>query len=335
MGLEKRLQNYLFNDIDILAKMRRKIVLSSAVLKNFQEPFIVVIISISLFFLFSNWTGRIEPLIVLILIFYRMGMRIGHLQIYFQQIVTSIPHLEFILDIINSSRDHKEDIYTGKNIEYLKNIEFKNINFSYGKFKIFNNVSFKINFGEFVSIVGASGSGKTTLIDMLLGIHKPESGKIVIDDLNAEEINKKSIRKQIGYLPQKTILFNDTIRNNITFGDKQISDEKIYNVLKRSSSFAFVNNFSNKLEFNVGEHGSRLSGGQKQRIGIARALLNEPSVLILDEPTSALDADSEQDILKVINDLKGKVTTIAVSHNDVFIKAANRKLILQEGKIIE
>ena len=232
MGLEKRLQNYLFNDIDILAKMRRKIVLSSAVLKNFQEPFIVVIISISLFFLFSNWTGRIEPLIVLILIFYRMGMRIGHLQIYFQQIVTSIPHLEFILDIINSSRDHKEDIYTGKNIEYLKNIEFKNINFSYGKFKIFNNVSFKINFGEFVSIVGASGSGKTTLIDMLLGIHKPESGKIVIDDLNAEEINKKSIRKQIGYLPQETILFNDTIRNNITFGDKQISDEKIYNVLK-------------------------------------------------------------------------------------------------------
>ena len=335
MGLEERLLSYLNKDIEILANTRKKIVLSSAVLKNLQEPFIAITISISLFFLLSSWTNSFESLMVLILIFYRMGMRIGHLQVYYQQIATALPHLKFVLNIIASAKTNKEDITTGNNINSIKNIEFKNVNFSHQEVQILNDVSFKINSGEFVSIVGPSGSGKTTLIDMLLAFHKPSSGTINFNQIDLELISKKDIRNIIGYLPQETILFNDTIKNNITFGDKQISDEKIYNALKKSSSLEFIDNFNDGLEFNVGEHGSRLSGGQKQRIGIARALLNDPSVLILDEPTSALDDKSEQEILAVINNLKGKVITIAVSHKDIFIKAADRTLLLKKGRISE
>lgn len=333
MGLEQRLQNYLNIDIDILEKMRKKIILSSAVLKNFQEPILVLIISISMFFLLSKWMGGIESLLVLILIFYRMSMRLAQSQVYYQQIMTSIPHLSFVLNIIESANNQKEDINSGKSISLIKNIEFKKVHFFYDDLIILDNASFKINSGEFVTIVGASGSGKTTLIDMLLGFNKPKLGNILIDEIDMEQINKKSIRKIIGYLPQETILFNDTIRNNITFGDNTISDEEIYTILKKTNSYEFINNFNNGLEFNVGEHGSKLSGGQKQRIGITRALLQKPSVLILDEPTSALDTNSEQDILRVLNDLKGKITTIAISHQDIFVKAADRKLTLENQTI--
>lgn len=335
MGLEERLKNYLSTDINVLAQMKKKIVLSSAVLKNSQEPALAIIISISLFFLLSSWTNSIESLIVLILVFYRMGMRIGHLQVYYQQLITAIPHLRFVLDIINNASDKKENLDLGKSVSYIRNIEFRNVHFSYDKLKILDNISLRINSGEFVAIVGASGSGKTTLIDMLLGFNEPDSGNININDKDIKNISKKSLRKTIGYLPQETILFKDSVKNNLTFGDTNINNEIIYNSLKKSNSVDFIERFTNSLEFDVGEHGSKLSGGQKQRLGITRALLNNPSLLILDEPTSALDKQSEKEILNSIKELKGRMMIIAISHQDTFIQAADRKLVMTNGSLIE
>lgn len=335
MGLEERLKNYLSTDINVLAQMKKKIVFSSAVLKNSQEPALAIIISISLFFLLSSWTNSIEFLIVLILVFYRMGMRIGHLQVYYQQLVTAIPHLRFVLEIINNASDKRENLDLGKSISYIRNIEFRNVHFSYDKLKILDNISFRINSGEFVAIVGASGSGKTTLIDMLLGFNEPDSGNININDKDIKNISKKSLRKTIGYLPQETILFKDSVKNNLTFGDTNINNEIIFNSLKISNSVDFIERFTNGLEFDVGEHGSKLSGGQKQRLGITRALLNNPSLLILDEPTSALDKQSEKEILNSIKELKGKMMIIAISHQDTFIQAADRKLVMTNGSLIE
>jgi ATP-binding cassette subfamily C protein len=335
MGLEERLKNYLSTDINVLAQMKKKIVFSSAVLKNSQEPALAIIISISLFFLLSSWTNSIESLIVLILVFYRMGMRIGHLQVYYQQLVTAIPHLRFVLEIINNASDKRENLDLGKSISYIRNIEFRNVHFSYDKLKILDNISFRINSGEFVAIVGASGSGKTTLIDMLLGFNEPDSGNININDKDIKNISKKSLRKTIGYLPQETILFKDSVKNNLTFGDTNINNEIIFNSLKISNSVDFIERFTNGLEFDVGEHGSKLSGGQKQRLGITRALLNNPSLLILDEPTSALDKQSEKEILNSIKELKGKMMIIAISHQDTFIQAADRKLVMTNGSLIE
>lgn len=335
MGLEERLKNYLSTDINVLAQMKKKIVFSSAVLKNSQEPALAIIISISLFFLLSSWTNSIESLIVLILVFYRMGMRIGHLQVYYQQLVTAIPHLRFVLEIINNASDKRENLDLGKSISHIRNIEFRNVHFSYDKLKILDNISFRINSGEFVAIVGASGSGKTTLIDMLLGFNEPDSGNININDKDIENISKKSLRKTIGYLPQETILFKDSVKNNLTFGDTNINNEIIFNSLKISNSVDFIERFTNGLEFDVGEHGSKLSGGQKQRLGITRALLNNPSLLILDEPTSALDKQSEKEILNSIKELKGKMMIIAISHQDTFIQAADRKLVMTNGSLIE
>jgi ATP-binding cassette subfamily C protein len=331
MGLHSQLINYLKYDIDKLAEMRRKIVFSGAIIKNFQEPIQIAIIALSLYFLTKYWEGGIEQLIVLILLFYRTGQRLGLLQVYYQQIVTAIPPFWFVTNIIDLSKKAEEDISTGSQAVMGKSIEFKDVYYSYKDKCVLNGVSVCINSGDFVSIVGGSGEGKTTLLDMILGFNTPESGVIEFDGTPINSFSKKSIRSIIGYVPQETTLFHDTIRNNITFGDESVSDKLVNDALHRSGAIEFISNLSGGLDFVVGEHGGKISGGQKQRIGIARALLNNPKILILDEPTSALDKDSEKVILNTLKKIHGDITIIVVSHQNSFIGVSDEILLLNGG----
>ena len=223
----------------------------------------------------------------------------------------------------------------GDDASLNKSIQFDCVDFSYGSKKILNKINLDIKAGEFISIVGPSGGGKTTLTDMLLKFNEPDNGEIKIDGKDITKLNKSSLRSMIGYVPQETILFHDSIRNNISFGDKKISDDQLRTALKRAGAESFINQLPNGIDFNVGEHGGRLSGGQKQRLGLARALLYSPKLLILDEPTSALDKRSEKAILDTLDDLRGSVTIIAISHQETFVNASDRKFILEEGKLGE
>ena len=137
----------------------------------------------------------------------------------------------------------------------------------------------------------------------------------------------------IGYVPQETALFHDSVRNNLTFGDLEISDLELKETLRRAGAINFVEQLPEGLDFVVGEHGGRLSGGQKQRLGLARALLHSPKILLLDEPTSALDKKSENDIINTLNDLRGTVTIIAISHQETFVNASDRKYLLENGEL--
>ena len=335
MSMQNQLKKYLDDDVEKLAEMRKRIILSSSVLKNFQEPIQVFAIAIALFFLTSYWEGEIEQLLVLVLLFYRTGQRLGNMQIYYQQVVSSFPSFWFVNNIIDEAEKEKEDLIAGDDASLNKSIQFDCVDFSYGSKKILNKINLDIKAGEFISIVGPSGGGKTTLTDMLLRFNEPDNGEIKIDGKDITKLNKSSLRSMIGYVPQETILFHDSIRNNISFGDKKISDDQLRTALKRAGAESFINQLPNGIDFNVGEHGGRLSGGQKQRLGLARALLYSPKLLILDEPTSALDKRSEKAILDTLDDLRGSVTIIAISHQETFVNASDRKFILDEGKLGE
>mgnify|MGYP000389055806 CR=1 FL=1 len=333
MGLQGRLQKYLEQDIEKLATMRKRIVLSSAVLKNFAEPVQVFGIAVALFLLTSYWEGGVEELLVLILLFYRTGQRLGNLQIYYQQIFTAIPPFWFVTNIISSAQEEREDLKSGDEASLNDSIIFNKVSFAYDSKNVLNSVDLKIKAGDFVTIVGPSGGGKTTLTDMLLRFNNPDTGTIEIDGKNINNFSKSSLRKMIGYVPQETTLFFDSIRNNLTFGDSEITDVKLKEALRRAGAISFVEQLPEGLDFDVGEHGGRLSGGQKQRLGLARALLYSPKILLLDEPTSALDKKSENDILNTLNDLRGTVTIIAISHQETFVNASDSKYLLENGKL--
>jgi len=310
-------------------------VLSGAVLKNFQEPVQIIVIAAALYFLTQYWEHGTEQLVVLILLFYRTGQRLNLLQVYYQQIATAIPPFWLVIDTIKSARNAEEEINIGSKAIMKKNIVFDNVYYSYGKNKVLKGVNVSIKSGDFVSIVGESGGGKTTLLDMILRFNTPDVGVIKFDDTPINHFSKKSLRSIIGYVQQETTLFHESIRNNLILGDLNISDEEIINVLKDSGAMDFVNNLPGKLDFIVGEHGGRLSGGQRQRIGIARALLHNPKILILDEPTSSLDKHTEKKILKVLANLHGKITIIAISHQQESIEASDRVLRISDGSITE
>jgi ATP-binding cassette subfamily C protein len=333
MGLQGRLQKYLEQDIEKLAVMRKRIVFSSAVLNNFAEPVQVLGIAVALSLLISYWEGGIEELLILILLFYRTGQRLGNLQIYYQQIFTAIPPFWFVTNIISSAQQEREDLKSGDEAFLNDSIIFNKVSFAYDSKNILSSVDLIIKAGDFVTIVGPSGGGKTTLTDMLLRFNNPDTGTIEIDGKNINNFSKSSMRNMIGYVPQETTLFFDSIRNNLTFGNSEITDLQLKDVLRRAGAISFVEQLPEGLDFNVGEHGGRLSGGQKQRLGLARALLNDPKILLLDEPTSSLDKKSENDILNTLNDLRGTVTIIAISHQETFVNASDKKYLLENGEL--
>jgi len=220
--------------------------------------------------------------------------------------------------ILNSNYENSDEENSIKKFEnFSKVIEIKNLNFIYPetKEKLLNNVNLKIKYGSIIGIVGESGVGKTTLINLLLGLIKPSSGYINVDEFDIFK-NLEKWQSQIGYVPQNVYLNDESIRKNIAFGvpDNSIDNNQVVKAIKDSQLSNFINSLKKKDLTTVGECGDRLSGGQKQRIGIARALYRNPKVLIMDESTNSLDYATEQAILKEVNMLKGNKTIMIVAH---------------------
>jgi ATP-binding cassette, subfamily B, bacterial PglK len=259
-----------------------------------------------------------------------LGLAAVRLMPSVNRIISLFNTVKFNMPLFNEMYDDLLAVKNGKDLDEQKNIiyskqklffnnliEIKNISFKYpGKTEnVFSNISFNIPKGKFVGIIGPSGAGKTTFVDILLGLLPPESGTILVDGINIYS-NISSWLDNIAYVPQSIYLIDGTIRENIAIGlsENNISDEKIEKVLKMAELYNFVQALPDKENTNVGDRGAKLSGGQKQRIGIARALYNEPNVLVLDEATSALDTETEKSITNTILKLKGKITIISIAH---------------------
>jgi subfamily B ATP-binding cassette protein MsbA len=221
--------------------------------------------------------------------------------------------------------------------EFKDSLEYKNVCFEYqkGEEQVLDSVSFKINKGEVAALVGPSGSGKSTIADLIPRFYDVSSGEIIIDGNDLKNLSLSSLRGNMGIVTQEVILFNDTIKNNISYAQPEKSMDQIKDAAKAANALEFIENTPDGFETVVGERGVKLSGGQKQRIAIARALLKNPSILILDEATSALDTESEKKVQTAIESLMKDRTALVIAHRLSTVQKADKIIVIDKGKVVE
>ena len=217
---------------------------------------------------------------------------------------------------------------------FSERISFEGVSFKYGEEEVLKNVSFNIEKGQTVALVGSSGSGKTTLAMLLARFYDPTSGSITIDGVAITHLKTKSVRAQMGMVTQDALLFNDTVANNIVLSESH-TNEKLMEAARVSNSLEFIDELENKFETNIGDGGMRLSGGQRQRLAIARAIYKNPSILILDEATSALDTQSEKYVQDAISKMMENRTALVIAHRLSTIQQADLILVMQAGEIVQ
>jgi ABC-type multidrug transport system fused ATPase/permease subunit len=261
----------------------------------------------------------------------------GQLQNQLQKAIEAVPYLMSVLNFEEKARQFKEEESGKVNFQTGDTISFNQVNFSYNlkKVNILNKINFNIKKGEIVGIIGPSGAGKTTIVDLVLRLFNPTAGKILLGDRDIKNISIKEWRDKIGYVSQDIFLVNDTIENNIRFYNDLLTYADIEEASKKANIYNFIMSTSAGFQTLVGERGNLLSGGQRQRIVIARVLARRPEILILDEATSALDNESESQIQRVIENLKGKMTVLIVAHRLSTISNCDRLLVLNDGEIVE
>ncbi|MCA9472018.1 MAG: lipid A export permease/ATP-binding protein MsbA [Nitrospirales bacterium] len=239
-----------------------------------------------------------------------------------------------VLDLENEcDRDHGKESLPS----ITRSLEFRDVSFSYESSKepALRHVSLKVQAGEIVALVGSSGSGKSTLVSLVPRFYRPTDGMILIDGQDIREVDRRSLRRQIGIVSQETVLFDDTIRNNIAYGRPSASAQEILEASQSAFAWEFIERLPNGFDSRVGEDGVKLSGGQRQRLAIARAILRDPPILILDEATSALDSESEKLVQAALTNLMRHRTTLVIAHRLSTVQHANRIVVLERGEIVE
>lgn len=249
-----------------------------------------------------------------------------------QKGLASMTRIQTILDYPERITDPAEPLP----VTFERSISYEDVSFRYEEPWVLHNLSLTIPKGQMVALVGASGAGKSTLVDLLPRFYDVTSGRITIDGTDIRQVRASELRELIGYVNQTPILFNDTIRNNITFGmERPVSDDEVRTAAEAANATEFIDQLPEGLEYNIGDGGSKLSGGQRQRLSIARALLKDSPILILDEATSALDNVSEQLVQEAIQRLVSDRTTIVIAHRLSTIMHADLICVMQEGQIVE
>ena len=276
--------------------------------------------------------GNFFSFLTALIMLYEPVKRLTNVNNTIQQGISAAVRVFGIMDITPEIENRKNSVELPR---ISDRIEIRNVTFSYDDEPVLKNINLDIKSGEVVAFVGMSGGGKTTLVNLIPRFYDVTEGEILIDGHDIRDVTVESLRGQIGIVTQQTILFNDTVRNNIAYGDIKKSDEEIINAAKSANAYQFVKNLPKEFETILGEQGERLSGGERQRLSIARALLKDAPILILDEATSSLDTEAEMEVQGALENLMKGRTTFVIAHRLSTISHANRIIVIVNGKIIE
>ena len=308
-------------------------------LLNISQTF-VIMIGITLMLVLTvfgiqNKTITVGGFVVINAYMLQLYQPLNFLGTIYREIRQSLVDMENMFNLLNEKNNIDDN-----GIENLKNenseIIFKNIYFGYNKKRtIIKNISFTIPRGKSLAIVGPTGAGKSTISKLLFRFYDPDSGEILINQKNIRQYKQDSLRQMIGVVPQDTVLFNDTIYYNISYGFTDANQEDVINAAKIAGIHDFIESIPNKYNTIVGERGLKLSGGEKQRVAIARTVLKNPSIFFFDEATSALDTSTEKEIIKNLNQISHGKTTLIIAHRLSTVSNADNIIVIDKGSIVE
>ena len=329
---QEELDRYNKEETDI---SRNYFTIQSA-LKPVESMTKYLIISIIIYLCIQGKVAGIDVGIIYVVVSYidKFFEPLAHILYHYENLQQGRVSIKRIDDLLQK-KENIENIYEGESTEKLEgNIRFKNVKFSYTEGKqILNDVTFSINKGEKVALVGQTGAGKTTIINLILGFYKIDSGNILFDGKNMDDISLESIRKNVSFIQQNPYIFDDTIKRNIIINNNNISDENIINILKQVGLYDRVKSFENGIYEKINDNS--FSKGEKQLLAFARAIAKETSIYVFDEPTSNIDVESENQLKKVIDNLSKDLTVITIAHRPATIENVDKVLKVEEGKVVQ
>ena len=276
--------------------------------------------------------GELVSFIVGLIMLYEPIKRLANVHLTIQQGLAAAARIYDVLDLPTEIIDQPDAVELP---QISEQIEYRDVSFNYGEKPVLQGLDFQIEAGEIVAVVGMSGAGKTTLANLIPRFYELTGGSILIDGLDIRNVKISSLRRQIAIVTQQTILFNDTVRNNILYGDIRKGEAEIIAAAKAANAYDFIMRMPKEFDSVIGEQGVRLSGGERQRMCIARAILKDAPLLILDEATSSLDSDSELEVQKALENLMVGRTTLVIAHRLSTIQNADKIITLARGRIVE
>jgi ATP-binding cassette subfamily C protein len=335
MAREDHVDGLLTDQTTQLERALRRQVISKEALASLQEPMLAIMVGAGFFLGVTVLRLPMAELVVMLFMLARVVSYLSKGQKAYQLVVERESAYWSLVQATDEANEQKEPVGGTRSVQLTRQVALERVRYSHdGIRSIFDDVSLVVPARGLTLIIGPSGSGKTTLLDLIVGLRQPDAGQLLIDDVPLPEIDLRSWRRQIGYVPQESVMVDESVAHNLTLGE-DIPEERIRDALRAADALQFVEAMPQGLMTHVGQGGSRLSGGQRQRLAIARALIHEPRLLILDEATSNLDPEAQDAIVETVAHLKTKMAVLAVAHQEKLVRVADQVLRVADGKLTQ
>lgn len=334
MGREHLADAVLSMETTRLNRALERQALGSALLESTQEFLFALVIAGGIYVALAEFAMPFATVMVLVVVVGQMVALLGKVQKQYQKMTLSESAYWSMKRTIAEAQAEEEELRGGERPVLATRLCMEGVCFAYDERRVLDDLSLEIPAGQLVTLIGPSGAGKTTVVDLLIGLIRPDAGRITLDGTPLDSMDIKQWRRSIGYVPQETLLLHESIAHNVSLGDRELSQADIEHALRAAGAWDFVSALPEGLHSNVGERGGRLSGGQRQRIVIARALVRRPQLLILDEATSALDAESAEAVRQTLERLRGSLTILTITHESGLVDIADRVYRLESGRAV-